>query len=138
MLTIFMIEPPHLLHKSNLPYLLTLPSYPFGYDHNVLQKKYPFLPNEATELINHTNYMFTILPDRTHILTYLTLHTFLPIDLPNYLLPQPNQQNKTKQLGWCGIIIGKKNTTPHHTGCDYILIHFQATHEADCWYVTLF
>jgi hypothetical protein len=33
-----------------------------------------------------------------------------------WLLPQPNQQNKTKQLGWCGIIIGKKpTTTPHHT-----------------------
>ena len=31
------------------------------------------------------------------------------------LLPQPNQQRKTKQLGWCGIIIGKKTTTPHHT-----------------------
>jgi hypothetical protein len=26
-------------------------------------------------------------------------------------LPQPNQQNKTKQLGWCGLIIGKKPTT---------------------------
>ena len=41
------------------------------------------------------------------------------------------QQPKTKQIGWCGIIIGKKNTTPppphhHHTGCDYILSHFQA------------
>jgi hypothetical protein len=34
------------------------------------------------------------------------------------ILPQPNQQNKTKQLCWCGIIIGKKPTTPphhHHT-----------------------
>jgi hypothetical protein len=30
------------------------------------------------------------------------------------LLPQPNQQNKTKQLGWCGIIIGKKTTTTPH------------------------
>jgi hypothetical protein len=26
-------------------------------------------------------------------------------------LPQLNQQNKTKQLGWCGIIIGKINHT---------------------------
>jgi hypothetical protein len=25
---------------------------------------------------------------------------------------QPTTQNKTKQLGWCGIIIGKKTTTP--------------------------
>jgi hypothetical protein len=50
------------------------------------------------------------------------------------LLPQYNQQNKTKQLGWCGIIIGKKTTTttttttpppPHRN--DYILSHFQAT-----------
>jgi hypothetical protein len=52
-------------------------------------------------------------------------------------LPQPKQQNKTKQFGWSGIIIGKK-TTPHHTTpphhqtttppqCDYILSHFQAT-----------
>jgi hypothetical protein len=52
------------------------------------------------------------------------------IDLSLKLLPQLNQQNKTKQLGWCRIIIGKKNTTtttPHHTGCDYILSHFQAT-----------
>jgi hypothetical protein len=24
---------------------------------------------------------------------------------------QPTTQNKTKQLGWCGIIIGKKPTT---------------------------
>jgi hypothetical protein len=30
---------------------------------------------------------------------------------------QPTTQNKTKQLGWCGIIIGKKTTPPphHHT-----------------------
>ena len=28
------------------------------------------------------------------------------------LLQQPNQQHKTKQLGWCGIIIGKN--PPHH------------------------
>jgi hypothetical protein len=39
-----------------------------------------------------------------------------PIDISSMLymdiLPQPNQQNKTKQLGWCGIIIGKNpNTT---------------------------
>jgi hypothetical protein len=32
-------------------------------------------------------------------------------------LPQPKQHhktkpNKTKQLGWCGILIGKKTTTP--------------------------
>jgi hypothetical protein len=28
---------------------------------------------------------------------------------------QPTTQNKTKQFGWSGIIIGKKNhTTPHH------------------------
>ena len=33
--------------------------------------------------------------------------------------PQPNQKHKTKQLGWCDIIICKK-TPPHHTGCDYI------------------
>jgi hypothetical protein len=42
-------------------------------------------------------------------------------------LPQSNQQHKTnqKQLGWCGIIIGKKPPPPppHHTG----LITFQAT-----------
>jgi hypothetical protein len=30
-------------------------------------------------------------------------------------LPQPNQQNKTKQFGWSGMIIGKKTTPPHHT-----------------------
>ena len=42
------------------------------------------------------------------------------------LLPQPNQQNKTKQLGWCGIIIGKKKT-PHHHGYDYNFSHFEAT-----------
>jgi hypothetical protein len=34
-------------------------------------------------------------------------------------------QNKTKQFGWSGIIIGKK--PHHHVGCDYILIHLQAT-----------
>jgi hypothetical protein len=29
---------------------------------------------------------------------------------------QPTTQNKTKQFGWGGIIIGKKTTTPpHHT-----------------------
>ena len=42
---------------------------------------------------------------------------------------QPTTQNKTKQLGWCGIIISKKTTTPppppHRT--DYILSQFQAT-----------
>jgi hypothetical protein len=42
---------------------------------------------------------------------------------------QPTTQNKTKQFGWSGIIIGKK-PTPHHTTppppqCDYILSHFQ-------------
>ena len=48
-----------------------------------------------------------------------------------HLLPQSNKHHKTnkKQLGWCGIIIGKKNTTPppppHRN--DYILSHFQAT-----------
>ena len=32
----------------------------------------------------------------------------------------PTTQNKTKQLGWCGIIIGKKPTPPHHhTGSHY-------------------
>jgi hypothetical protein len=54
---------------------------------------------------------------------------------------QPTIQNKTKQLGWCGIIIGKKHTTTpspphhhHHTTTntpphrnDYVLSHFQAT-----------
>ena len=35
-------------------------------------------------------------------------------NVPSPLLPQPNQQNKTKQIGWCGIIIGK-NPPPHHT-----------------------
>jgi hypothetical protein len=41
---------------------------------------------------------------------------------------QPTTQNKTKQLGWCGIIIGKKPTTTpphhhhHHTTPD--LLHF--------------
>ena len=29
----------------------------------------------------------------------------------NHILPQPNQQHKTKQLGWCGIIISKNTTT---------------------------
>jgi hypothetical protein len=38
-------------------------------------------------------------------------------------LPQPNKQNKTKQFGWCGIIIGKKTTPPHHTD----VITFEAT-----------
>jgi hypothetical protein len=40
-------------------------------------------------------------------------------------LPQPKQQNKTKKLGWCGIIIGKKKPPPppHHTD----VITFQAT-----------
>jgi hypothetical protein len=43
-----------------------------------------------------------------------------------FILPQLNQQNKTKQLGWCGIIIGKKTTTtttPHHTTPDVITFH---------------
>jgi hypothetical protein len=42
---------------------------------------------------------------------------------------QPTTQNKTKQLGWCGIIISKKkhhHTTPPHRN-DYILSRFQAT-----------
>jgi hypothetical protein len=45
-------------------------------------------------------------------------------------LPQSNQQNKTKQLGWCGIIIGKKKkpttntTTPHHHTTPELL-HFK-------------
>ena len=34
-----------------------------------------------------------------------------------YLLPEPNQQNNTKQLGWCELIIGK--ITHHHTGFHY-------------------
>ena len=41
-------------------------------------------------------------------------------------LPQPNQQNKTKQFGCSGIIIGKKTTTPpppHH----HDVITFEAT-----------
>jgi hypothetical protein len=28
---------------------------------------------------------------------------------------QPTTQNKTKQFGWSGIIIGKKTTPCHHT-----------------------
>jgi hypothetical protein len=46
------------------------------------------------------------------------------------MLPQPNQQNKTKQLGWCGIIIGKKTTPPppHHHHTD--VITFKATPES--------
>ena len=41
---------------------------------------------------------------------------------------QPTKQNKTKQFGCSGIIIGKNppHHHPHHTGCDYILSHFQA------------
>jgi hypothetical protein len=35
-------------------------------------------------------------------------------------LPHPNQQNKTKKLGWCGIIIGKKPTTTTTTTPDVI------------------
>ena len=37
-------------------------------------------------------------------------------------LPQPNQQNNLKQLGWCGSIIGKKNHHHHHhhVRCHYI------------------
>jgi hypothetical protein len=50
---------------------------------------------------------------------------------------RPSTQNKTKQLGWCGIIMAKKTTTtppepPHRT--DYILSHCQATQEVDFWY----
>jgi hypothetical protein len=55
------------------------------------------------------------------------------------LLPQSIQQHKTKQLGWCGIIIGKKNhhhTTTQHRN-DYMLSHFQATFEADFWHAAL-
>ena len=42
------------------------------------------------------------------------------IQIPNNNLvaittTQPTTQNKTKQLGWCGYIIGKKPTPPHHT-----------------------
>jgi hypothetical protein len=47
---------------------------------------------------------------------------------------QPTSQIKIKQLGWRGIIIGKKNTThqvPHFR-------QFQATWEADFWYANLF
>ena len=41
---------------------------------------------------------------------------------------QPTKQIKTKQFGWSGIIIGKKNhTTTPPPQCDYILSHFQAT-----------
>ena len=43
---------------------------------------------------------------------------------------QPTTQNKAKQLGWCGIIIGKKTTTPpppHHHRVSLHLSHFQAT-----------
>ena len=36
---------------------------------------------------------------------------------------QPTTQNSSKQVCWCGIIIGKKTTTPppyhHHIGDDY-------------------
>jgi hypothetical protein len=32
------------------------------------------------------------------------------------LLPQPDQQNKAKQLGWCGIIINKKTTATPQSG----------------------
>ena len=31
---------------------------------------------------------------------------------PYIATTQPTTQNKAKQLGWCGIIIGKKTTTP--------------------------
>ena len=51
------------------------------------------------------------------------------------ILPQPDQQSKTKQntFGWYGIIIGKKPTTTTTTPpqCDYILNNFQATWEAE-------
>jgi hypothetical protein len=50
-------------------------------------------------------------------------------------LQQSNQQHKTKQLGWCGIIIGKKTTTtphhhhttppPHHTTTTPEWLHFK-------------
>jgi hypothetical protein len=58
---------------------------------------------------------------------------------------QPTTQNKTKQLGWCGIIIGKINHTttttttpppPHRVPLH--LRQFQATYEADFWYASLF
>ena len=51
---------------------------------------FPFLPNKALKLTNHTNSMLTILQD---LLTYLTLHTCLPIKLPTCLftvLPYPS------------------------------------------------
>jgi hypothetical protein len=32
--------------------------------------------------------------------------------LPQIATTQPTTQNKTKQFGWSGIIIGKKTTTP--------------------------
>jgi hypothetical protein len=42
--------------------------------------------------------------------------------LSNTQLPQPNQQNKTKQLGWCGLIIGNKKTTTTTTTLGVITI----------------
>ena len=43
-----------------------------------------------------------------------------------YILPQPKQQNKTKQLGWCGIIIGKKTTTPPPHCCNFVAVYLKA------------
>ena len=37
------------------------------------------------------------------------------------ILPQPNQQHKTKQFGWSGIIIGKKN----HTTTNTMWLHYK-------------
>ena len=41
-------------------------------------------------------------------------HNFDPRNgfLPKVATTQPTTQNKTKQLGWCGYIIGKKTTPP--------------------------
>jgi hypothetical protein len=49
---------------------------------------------------------------------------------------QPTTQNKTKQFGWRGIIIGKKTTPPNQrttTPPDHNVITFKA----DLWYAAL-
>ena len=46
-----------------------------------------------------------------------------------------NPTNKTKTRNLVGVVLLLvKNPPPHHTGCDYILSHFQATQKADFWY----
>jgi hypothetical protein len=41
------------------------------------------------------------------------LNTFKDRNIIQMMLPQPNQQHKTKQFGWSGIIISKTNHCHH-------------------------